>query len=331
MSGYKLGMTNKNDGINRPPRQDNKNKSEDKMNYITKEKRDEVLEKTFTFTNGIVHAYEEYRNVNYILHQSQNVDPHVRNMAREQMFLLDRAHCFELSKDIFQFALKSEMTCDLDMPISEECKPCADTMFVYYTNTLAWMTLRDYENDCYHIFYGCLDEYARKHPSEINACPLHKVAILKVGEPLQLVNPLPYQSEHSNGQRDLSFDFILMLRTINTARITKKEPAGSRQQRKALQRGMGKAVDTWHRVTWNIDKPSKAKETYDKSYHKMPLHWNRGHWKRAKEHHPKSQQRPHALNTEHRDMWWTWIDGYWAGHPAFGFKKQYHAPKLKVN
>lgn len=316
---------------NRPPQQNNKMKCEDKMNYITKEKRDEVLEKTFTFTNGIVHAYEEYRNVNYILHQSQNVDPHVRNMAREQMFLLDRAHCFELSKDIFQFALKSEMTCDLDMPISEECKPCADIMFVYYTNTLAWMTLRDYENDCYHIFYGCLDEYARKHPSEINACPLHKVAILKVGEPLQLVNPLPYQSEHSNGQRDLSFDFILMLRTINTSRITKKEPAGTRQQRKALQRGMGKAVDTWHRVTWNIDKPSKAKETYDKSYHKMPLHWNRGHWKRAKEHHPKSQQRPHALNTEHRDMWWTWIDGYWAGHPAFGFKKQYHAPKLKVS
>jgi hypothetical protein len=301
------------------------------MNYITKEKCDEVLDNTFDFPNGIVQAYQEYRNVNDILYKSQNVDPDVRNMAREQMFLLDRAQCFELSKDIFQFALKSEITCDLDMPISNECRPCADIMFVYYINTLAWMSLKDYENDCYHIFYGSLDEYARKHAAEINACPLHKVSILKVGEPLQLINPLPYQSEHSNGPRDLSFDFMLMLRTINTSRITKTKPAASRQQRKSMHRGMGKAVDTWHRVTWNIDEPPKAKEPYDKGYHKMPLHFNRGHWKRAKEHHPKSQQRPHALNPEHRNMWWTWIDGYWAGHPAFGFKKQYHAPKLKVS
>ena len=91
------------------------------MNYITKEKRDEVLDKTFTFPNGIVQAYQEYRNVNELLYQGHNVDPEVRNMAREQMFLLDRAHCFELSKDIFRIALKSEMTCDLDMPISQEC------------------------------------------------------------------------------------------------------------------------------------------------------------------------------------------------------------------
>ena len=80
------------------------------MNYITKEKRDEVLNETFTFPNGIVQAYQEYRNVNELLYQGHNVDPEVRNMAREQMFLLDRAHCFELSKDIFRFALKSEMT-----------------------------------------------------------------------------------------------------------------------------------------------------------------------------------------------------------------------------
>ena len=68
-------MTNKNDGINRPPQQDNKNKSEDKMNYITKEKRDEVLDKTFTFPNGIVQAYQEYRNVNELLYQGHDVDP----------------------------------------------------------------------------------------------------------------------------------------------------------------------------------------------------------------------------------------------------------------
>jgi hypothetical protein len=33
VSGYKLGMTNKNDGINRPPRQFNKTEKEGKMKY----------------------------------------------------------------------------------------------------------------------------------------------------------------------------------------------------------------------------------------------------------------------------------------------------------
>jgi len=51
----------------------------------------------------------------------------------------------------------------------------------------------------------------------------------------------------------------------------------------------------------------------------MPLHFNRGHWKSAQEQHPKSILR--------KDEWKTWIEGYWAGHPAFGFKKQYWQPK----
>ena len=61
-----------------------------------------------------------------------------------------------------------------------------------------------------------------------------------------------------------------------------------------------------------------AKEPYDTTFHKMPLQFNKGHWKKAKEHHPKSILR----NGE----WKTWIEGYWAGHPGFGFKKQYWKP-----
>ena len=120
--------------------------------------------------------------------------------------------------------------------------------------------------------------------------------------------------------------YLMILRVINSPRLTDKKPPGTRQQRRRIAMGMGKAVDAWHRVSWNIDKAAIAKEPFDKGFHKMPLHFNRGHWKRALEHHPKSRQRPNALKPEHRTGWWTWIDGYFAGHPAFGFKKQYWKP-----
>ena len=27
-------------------------------------------------------------------------------------------------------------------------------------------------------------------------------------------------------------------------------------------------------------------------------------------------------------LWYQWIEGFWSGHPAFGIKKAYHAPKM---
>ena len=111
------------------------------------------------------------------------------------------------------------------------------------------------------------------------------------------------------------------LKVINKPRFVKTDVSGSRQQRRGLNRGMGFATDAWHRVSWNVDKPVNAKEPYDKSFHKMPLHFNKGHWKKAQEHHPKSILR--------YGQWRTWIEGYWAGHPAFGYKKQYWKPTKK--
>ena len=108
------------------------------------------------------------------------------------------------------------------------------------------------------------------------------------------------------------------LHLINKPRFVKQASPYSRQRRKGFHRGGGFAVDAWHRVSWNVDKPVAAKEPYDTTFHKMPLHFNKGHWKKAKEHHPKSILR--------NGDWKTWIEGYWAGHPAFGFKKQYWKP-----
>tara|TARA_R110000744_G_C19221795_1_gene547178 strand:+ start:24 stop:920 length:897 start_codon:yes stop_codon:yes gene_type:complete len=113
-----------------------------------------------------------------------------------------------------------------------------------------------------------------------------------------------------------------LLHLINKPRKVKINPlAQTRQAKRQIARGMGFAVDAWHRVSWDIDKPVVAKEPYDKKFHNMPLHFNRGHWKKALKHHPKSVQR------DAENGWWTWVEGYWAGHPAFGIKKTYHVPK----
>jgi len=112
-----------------------------------------------------------------------------------------------------------------------------------------------------------------------------------------------------------------ILSLINSPRYVKTEPLNiSRQIKRAMQRGMGFAVNAWHRISWDIDKPVTAKEPFDRNYHKQALHFRRGHWKSAEPKHPKSIRRKDR-------KWYTWIEGYFAGHPSFGIKLTYYQPK----
>lgn len=130
---------------------------------------------------------------------------------------------------------------------------------------------------------------------------------------------------------DFSFTVLLsafLLSLINQPRIVRKAPLLSRQQRRAEQRGGNLAVDSWHRVTWDLSKETVAKASRDESFHKMPLHWRRGHFRRAESHFRNAVQRPDAIRPSEREGWWQWIDGLWVGHPAFGLKIGVHAPKM---
>jgi hypothetical protein len=122
--------------------------------------------------------------------------------------------------------------------------------------------------------------------------------------------------------------YILSL--INQPRILAKQPLLSRQSRRAAQRGGAKAVDAWHKVTFDLSRETAAKVTRDPDYHKVPLHWRRGHFRRALPHYRGAIQRLDAIRPEDRDLWWQWIEGQWVGHPAFGLKKSVHAPKLST-
>jgi hypothetical protein len=112
-----------------------------------------------------------------------------------------------------------------------------------------------------------------------------------------------------------------MCSILNQPSFTKKEPAGSRQERRAAKRSGTYAADAWHKITWNIGEEVKAKLTRDEPVRCMPLHYTRGHWRRAEEGWKNTTLRKDGL-------WYQWIEGFWSGHPAFGIKKAYHAPKM---
>lgn len=108
---------------------------------------------------------------------------------------------------------------------------------------------------------------------------------------------------------------------INQPGFLTTELAGSRQQRRAAQRGGGYSPTAWHKISWNIGEAVKAKLTRDEPTRCMPLHYTRGHWRKAEEGWNNVERRKDGL-------WYQWIEGYWSGHPAFGIKRSYHAPKL---
>lgn len=120
--------------------------------------------------------------------------------------------------------------------------------------------------------------------------------------------------------------FIMSL--INQPRMVKHESPVSRQVRRSLERKKINASN-WSCVSWDISKASAddhRKATGDKEG--VALHWRRGHWRRAEQHHRGAKQRPDAIRPEERELWWQWIDGMWVGHPAYGFVKSFHAPTM---
>lgn len=119
-----------------------------------------------------------------------------------------------------------------------------------------------------------------------------------------------------------------VIAVINEPRVVTKALAGNRHQRKQAQRGMGFAVDAWTRVSWDISKPTSAKIARDPTFHNIPMHWRRGHFRRAEAHFKGAMQRHDAIREDDRGLWWQWIEGQWVGHPAFGVKRSIHAPRL---
>lgn len=111
-----------------------------------------------------------------------------------------------------------------------------------------------------------------------------------------------------------------MLALFNAPRITRCLPFGSRQMRRAMQRrGLNPA--SWHRIEWDLTKPLVQKgEKQGAGWH-MPLHYTRGHWRKAESTHDNV-----VLRDDNK--YYKWIEGYWSGHPAYGIKRAVYAPRI---
>lgn len=116
---------------------------------------------------------------------------------------------------------------------------------------------------------------------------------------------------------------------LTNQEIITKSAAGIRQQRKAAAKRHKIKPDRWSKICWNVQEPARQSDKNSDQIIRQPLHFTRGHWRKALESHPKSVQRPSAINEQNRLLWWTWIDGYWSGHPAYGFKKSVYQPEIK--
>lgn len=108
---------------------------------------------------------------------------------------------------------------------------------------------------------------------------------------------------------------------INNPKFIISETAGTRAQRKQMKREQDICLEAWHKITWNVDKETVEVKEGDSGGWRMPLHYTRGHPRKAE---------PHHKNVMYKDgKPYKWIHGFWSGHPAYGIKKGYHAPTTK--
>lgn len=108
---------------------------------------------------------------------------------------------------------------------------------------------------------------------------------------------------------------------VNQPRLVKMKPALSRQSRRRMENKYNIPAASWKRVEWDLSKPRYEPQDGKRGGWNMPLHYTRGHWRRAKEHWDNVVRRKDG-------ECYKWIDGFWSGHPAFGIIRSVHAPKI---
>lgn len=139
-----------------------------------------------------------------------------------------------------------------------------------------------------------------------------------------------YHSSEMIGPQLSSISMILSL--INEPRRVSKSAAigldWSRQHRKSVERLTGKPALAYTKVTWQVGAGVKAKATGSdaESGLRMPLHWCRGHWRKAEEKWDGATWVSPRISAA--KGWHIWIDDVWKGHPDHGIKLQDYAPRM---
>ena len=111
------------------------------------------------------------------------------------------------------------------------------------------------------------------------------------------------------------------LQTINNPRFVRQGRKSVSQMKKhSLKKVLRDFIaEQWNMVSWNVDKAVDAKQYEEGNGGRQGLHFRRGFFRRAESH----WQNVQIIDGE----WRQWIEGYEAGHPAFGVLKSYHLPR----
>lgn len=185
---------------------------------------------------------------------------------------------------------------------------------------------------CFHVVDNCYEVFSPTDSNFISCMGIIDFDNKKIdGSYVSSCLPEPEISEKLNNKVliEITKWLICISIILTNQEIITESAAGIRQQRKAAEKRHKIKPDRWSKISWNVEEPARQSNKNADQTIRQPLHFTRGHWRKALESHPKSIQRPSAINEQNRLLWWTWIDGYWSGHPAYGFKKSVYQPEIK--
>lgn len=283
---------------------------------------------------GVVQAVQEILEAYNKIIYHPNVDPMAVGDLTSAMSLLQISDYYEVNRDITLF------TNDLKKEWSQNCKKLSDVRvqvdarlpsnpcFLYMTNSETGYLLQKHEAATTNSSIEELQKYPsvtvvrmdKKHKPIL--CGGYIISDKEQNNSLFTAHP---NAEADAGLENFLANAImsisLILSLINQPRFVVRGSTGTRQLKKQMHRGHGISMNAWHKIEWNINEPVKAKDDSDRGGWRMPLHYTRGHWRKGQDHWDdvviRNDGQPYK-----------WIEGFWSGHPAYGVKKSYHAPKL---
>ena len=138
------------------------------------------------------------------------------------------------------------------------------------------------------------------------------------------ISPKIKNSEDFSSRNSRSLRIVAaFLQTINNPRFVRRgKKTFSQTKKHSLKKVLRDFIaEQWNMVSWNVDKAVDAKNYEEGNGGRQGLHFRRGFFRRGES---------HWQNVQMIDgVWRQWIEGYEAGHPAFGVKKSYHLPRIK--
>lgn len=138
----------------------------------------------------------------------------------------------------------------------------------------------------------------------------------------------PWERRSPDAANDILVVSCVLLTLLNEPRLVSTSNRGDRPARRFNQRGFGLALDCWHLCQWELDGKVRAKLSRDPSFHCVPLHYRRGHYRKAESHFVGAVELPASLISNRPAGFYQYIEGQWVGHIAFGLKRHAYAPKL---